>query len=122
MPLIVLADEYITMKQVAAVRFHRNHRLMMEIFGDMCVPDPRSGGCSISTPFLPLILLAVVLCVLLPAHGLLPALGQLYTVGVCKYWHEYYLILCIYQLLGFYHNIFTVSVLELNSFKMDVTL
>ena len=31
------------MKQVAAVRFHRNHRLMMEVFSDVCVPDPRSG-------------------------------------------------------------------------------
>ena len=37
------ADEYITMKQVAAVRFRRNHRLMMEIFSDVCVPDPRTG-------------------------------------------------------------------------------
>jgi SWI/SNF-related matrix-associated actin-dependent regulator of chromatin subfamily E protein 1 len=35
-------DEYITMKQVAAVRFHRNHRLMMEVFSDVCVPDPRT--------------------------------------------------------------------------------
>ena len=62
--LFSLADEYITMKQVAAVRFHRNHRLMMEIFGDVCVPDPRSGGFSSShSPFLPLILLAVVWCV-----------------------------------------------------------
>lgn len=35
-------DEYMTMKQVAAVRFHRNHRLMMEVFSDVCVPDPRT--------------------------------------------------------------------------------
>ena len=37
------ADEYMTMKQVAAVRFHRNHRLMMEVFSDVCIPDPRTG-------------------------------------------------------------------------------
>ena len=36
-------DEYITMKQVAAMRFHRNHRLMAEIFNDVVVPDMRTG-------------------------------------------------------------------------------
>jgi len=36
-------DEYITMKQLAAVRFHRNHRLMAEIFNDVVVPDMRTG-------------------------------------------------------------------------------
>ena len=35
-------DEYITMKQVAAMRFHRNHRLMAEIFNDVVVPDMRT--------------------------------------------------------------------------------
>ena len=34
-------DEYITMKQMAAVRFHRNHRLMLEIFNNVSVPDTR---------------------------------------------------------------------------------
>ena len=41
--LTFYVDEYMTMKQVAAVRFHRNHRLMMEVFSDVCVPDPRTG-------------------------------------------------------------------------------
>ena len=31
------------MKQVAAMRFHRNHRLMAEIFNDVVVPDMRTG-------------------------------------------------------------------------------
>lgn len=35
-------DEYITMKQVASVRFHRNHRLMTEVMSDISVPDPRT--------------------------------------------------------------------------------
>ncbi|XP_064397946.1 SWI/SNF-related matrix-associated actin-dependent regulator of chromatin subfamily E member 1-like isoform X2 [Halichondria panicea] len=35
-------DEYITKKQLAAIRFHRNHRLMLEIFGDTKIPDTRS--------------------------------------------------------------------------------
>lgn len=35
-------DEYITMKQVAAIRFHRNHRLMAELFNDVVVPDVKS--------------------------------------------------------------------------------
>ena len=39
----LLSDEYITMKQVAAMRFHRNHRLMAEIFSDVVVPDMRTG-------------------------------------------------------------------------------
>ncbi len=39
----IFADEYITMKQLAAVRFHRNHRLMAEIFNDIVVPTSRSG-------------------------------------------------------------------------------
>ena len=43
MPLfILLVDEYITKKQLAAVRFHRNHRLMLEIFSDSKIPDTRS--------------------------------------------------------------------------------
>ena len=36
-------DEYITMKQMAAVRFHRNHRLMLEIFNSASVPDMRTA-------------------------------------------------------------------------------
>ena len=39
----VYADEYITMKQLAAIRFHRNHRLMAEIFNDIVVPTARPG-------------------------------------------------------------------------------
>ena len=31
------------MKQVAVVRFRRNHRLMAEIFNDVVVPDTRAG-------------------------------------------------------------------------------
>ena len=30
------------MKQMAAVRFHRNHRLMLEIFNNVSVPDTRT--------------------------------------------------------------------------------
>ena len=39
---ILFVDEYITKKQLAAVRFHRNHRLMLEIFSDSKIPDTRS--------------------------------------------------------------------------------
>ena len=39
------------MKQVAAVRFHRNHRLMMEVFSDVCVPDPRTGQYTMEPPY-----------------------------------------------------------------------
>lgn len=35
-------DEYITMKQVSSARFHRNHRLMLELFNSVPVPDMRS--------------------------------------------------------------------------------
>lgn len=34
-------DEYITKKQTAAMRFHRNHRLMLEVFGEASIPDTR---------------------------------------------------------------------------------
>ena len=40
--LITSEDEYLTTKQLASVRFHRNHRLMAEIFSDVVVPDTRS--------------------------------------------------------------------------------
>lgn len=40
--LFFLEDEYLTTKQLAAVRFHRNHRLMGELFSDTVVPDTRS--------------------------------------------------------------------------------
>lgn len=35
-------DEYITTKQLATSRYHRNHRLMREIFSDTVLPDIRS--------------------------------------------------------------------------------
>ncbi len=38
---LVSTDEYITKKQLAAIRFHRNHRLMLEIFSDTKIPDTR---------------------------------------------------------------------------------
>ena len=42
MCIMSYTDEYITMKQMAAVRFHRNHRLMLEIFNNVSVPDTRT--------------------------------------------------------------------------------
>lgn len=38
------------MKQVAVVRFHRNHRLMAEVFSDVSVPDPRTGEWGTTGP------------------------------------------------------------------------
>jgi SWI/SNF-related matrix-associated actin-dependent regulator of chromatin subfamily E protein 1 len=34
-------DEYVTTKQVSAARYHRNQKLMAELFGDAVVPDMR---------------------------------------------------------------------------------
>ncbi|XP_019850136.1 PREDICTED: SWI/SNF-related matrix-associated actin-dependent regulator of chromatin subfamily E member 1-like isoform X2 [Amphimedon queenslandica] len=36
-------DEYITTKQLASSRYHRNHRLMREIFSDSVLPDIKSS-------------------------------------------------------------------------------
>ena len=40
-PFISVEDEYLTTKQLSAVRFHRNHRLMGEIFSEYVIPDIR---------------------------------------------------------------------------------
>lgn len=41
--LVSAEDEYVTMKQIAATHFHRNHRLIQDIFNDSIVPDTRTG-------------------------------------------------------------------------------
>ena len=41
--LIFTEDEYVTMKQLAAAHFNRNHRLIQDIFSDSVVPDTRTG-------------------------------------------------------------------------------
>lgn len=40
--VLFLEDQYLTNKQISGARYHRNHRLMGEIYSDAVLPDARS--------------------------------------------------------------------------------
>ena len=46
--IVCIEDEYVTSKQVSAARYHRNHRLMKEIFSDTMTPESHVSAVSVS--------------------------------------------------------------------------